>query len=308
MLQLLRGSGLKGLSSMQIMDDQKSLLRPLLNVNPELIDEYVRTNNIEYVNDESNTDDRFDRNYLRNNVLPNLIKRSPSTLANIARSISLIAEGYQLNESIALLDFKKFIDQSDLSRIRLDAFNQLPKDRFINLVRFWLSMNDLLMPSMGVMQELFNQMSLKNHPGLNAIDVSKTTKIIAYQDFLWIVNTTKGTDYEIDWHGEKEINLPCNGRLNFIRKKGQGLDFKKLDNLKIRNRRGGEKIKLSINEPTRTLKNLLNNHQIPPWYRDQFPVLVSDKDVVAVPIFGVNLDYQVKGPEYGYILDWQPSI
>jgi len=32
---------------------------------------------------------------------------------------------------------------------------------------------------------------------------------------------------------------------------------------------------------------------------------VSDKDVVAVPIFGVNLDYQVKGPEYGYILDWQ---
>jgi tRNA(Ile)-lysidine synthase len=168
-------------------------------------------------------------------------------------------------------------------------------------------MNDLLMPSMRVMQELFDQMSLKNHLGLNAVDVSKTTKIIAYQDFLWIVNTTKGTDYEIDWHGEKEINLPSNGRLNFIRKKGQGLDFKKLDNLKIRNRRGGEKIKLATNEPTRTLKNLLNNHQIPPWYRDQFPVLVCDKDVVAVPIFGVNLDYQVKGPCYGYILDWQPS-
>jgi len=307
MLQLLRGSGLKGLSSMQVMDDQRSLLRPMLNINPELIDEYVRANNIEHVNDESNAYDRFDRNYLRNNVLPNLIKRSPSTLANIARSISLIAEGYQLNESIAISDFKKFIDQSDLSRIRLDAFNQLPKDRFINLVRFWLSMNDLLMPSMRVMQELFDQMSLKNHLGLNAVDVSKATKIIAYQDFLWIVNTTKATDYEIDWHGEREINLPSNGRLNFIKKKGQGLDLKKLDNLKIRNRRGGEKIKLAINEHTRTLKNLLNNHQIPPWYRDQFPVLVSDKDVVAVPIFGVNYEYQVKGPCYGYILDWQPS-
>jgi len=93
-LQLLRGSGLKGLSSMQVMDDQRSLFRPMLSVNPELIDEYVRTHNIEHVNDESNVDDRFDRNYLRNNVLPNLIKRSPSTLTNIARSISLIAEGY----------------------------------------------------------------------------------------------------------------------------------------------------------------------------------------------------------------------
>jgi len=307
MLQLLRGSGLKGLSSMQVMDDQRSLFRPMLSVNPELIDEYVRTHNIEHVNDESNADDRFDRNYLRNNVLPNLIKRSPSALTNIARSIRLIAEGYQLNESIALLDFKKFIDHSDLSRIRLDAFNQLPKDRFINLVRFWLSMNDLLMPSMRVMQELLDQMSLKNHLGLNAVDVSRTTKIIAYQDFLWIVNTPKATNYEIDWHGEREVNLPSNGRLNFIKKKGQGLDLKKLDNLKIRNRRGGEKIKLAINENTRTLKNLLNNHQIPPWYRDQFPVLVGDKGVVAVPIFGVNHEYQVKGPCYGYILDWQPS-
>ena len=77
MLQLLRGSGLKGLAGMPEFDEERKFWRPMLNIKKELLEKYASENNIEYIEDESNEDINFDRNFIRKKVLPLMESRYP---------------------------------------------------------------------------------------------------------------------------------------------------------------------------------------------------------------------------------------
>ena len=79
LLQLLRGSGPSGLAA---MPECKQLtvglhLRPLLKITREQIKNYAREYQLNWIEDPSNQDNRFDRNYVRNEVMPKLIARWP---------------------------------------------------------------------------------------------------------------------------------------------------------------------------------------------------------------------------------------
>ena len=78
MLQLLRGSGLKGLAGMPEFDAKRKFWRPMLNIKKELIEKYAKVNKIEYIEDESNQDINFDRNFIRKKVLPLIESRYPA--------------------------------------------------------------------------------------------------------------------------------------------------------------------------------------------------------------------------------------
>jgi tRNA(Ile)-lysidine synthase len=160
LLQLLRGSGLRGLSSMQEFDEKRILWRPFLNVDQALIKDYLINNKIEFAQDESNFNDKFDRNFLRNNILPLIIERFPQALKTINRSINLIAEGFHLNQIIAEKDFHHYLLE-DHKLLALSAFAELDKGRLVNLIRWWLSLNDLQMPSQKLINEIIKQVKNK---------------------------------------------------------------------------------------------------------------------------------------------------
>ena len=101
MLQLLRGSGLKGLASMPLFDKERRLWRPFLKISRDAIEEYAKNNNVRFVEDESNQNTEFDRNFLRLEIFPRLIKRFPQTIKSLGRSADLVAEGLNLNKAIA---------------------------------------------------------------------------------------------------------------------------------------------------------------------------------------------------------------
>jgi len=86
LLQLLRGSGLKGLAGMPEFDEKRNFWRPMLNIKKELIEKYASENNIEYIEDESNEDINFDRNFIRKKVLPLMESRYPASIETISRS------------------------------------------------------------------------------------------------------------------------------------------------------------------------------------------------------------------------------
>ena len=88
LLQLFRGSGLRGLSAMpEIMAfGQGLMLRPLLNVSKLAIDDYARAHALIWVDDPSNLSNEYDRNFLRNAVLPLLKQRWPACDKTVARS------------------------------------------------------------------------------------------------------------------------------------------------------------------------------------------------------------------------------
>jgi len=104
------------------------------------------------------------------------------------------------------------------------------------------------------------------------------------------------------WAGESEIILPNGQKLKFKKVKGRGINLKFLDHqkkLKIRNRQGGEFFKPDSKIPTKKIKQLLQESDLPPWERDFLPLFFVGDDLAFVPNFGVDMKFQTKANELG---------
>lgn len=306
MLQLFRGSGLKGLAAMQNYDSDRKIWRPFLGLKRQLIEEFARQNKVNFIDDESNDDLYYDRNFLRQKVLPLIESRYPNIIQTISRSADNIADGLSINESIAKEDAEQYFF-NDKSQLSLSMLKKLPKERVINLIRWWLNHNQQLMPSKKTMEELFDQILHVKKDAMLNISIAPLMTIRAYQGQLYLVEKkNKLMPYELMWHGEDEITLPDQTKLLFKKTIGDGLSLSKLGvtTLRIQNRIGGERFKPNENRPSRTLKYLLRTSKIPPWERDSIPLIFSEDRLVAVPRFGVHHEFQSTQDELGYQLEW----
>jgi len=111
----------------------------------------------------------------------------------------------------------------------------------------------------------------------------------------------------VEWQGEASIELPAlGGTLYFEPVIGQGLSLKKLqgERITVRLRRGAEHICIDDKRPTRTLKNLLQEHELPPWRRERLPLLFCGEKLIAIPGVGVECGYQAKREEEAFLLRW----
>ncbi|WP_268647783.1 tRNA lysidine(34) synthetase TilS, partial [Escherichia coli] len=102
LLALKRGSGPAGLSAMAARATlgEHLLLRPLLGCSRQTLESYAQRHALSWIDDDSNQDTRFDRNFLRLQVLPQLNQRWPHFASAVARSASLCAEQEQLLDEL----------------------------------------------------------------------------------------------------------------------------------------------------------------------------------------------------------------
>tara|TARA_B100000768_G_C11258731_1_gene367713 strand:- start:231 stop:1565 length:1335 start_codon:yes stop_codon:yes gene_type:complete len=309
MLQLLRGSGLKGLSGMAEFDVKRKFWRPMLNIKKELLERYADENNIEYIEDESNENINFDRNFIRKKVLPLIESRYPASVETISRSASNISEGHYLNELLALDDSKNVMSD-DASYLLINDLKKLPKVRATNLMRWWLSFNNLLMPSKKNMEELYKQMVfIKKDTALN-LKVSEEVSIRANNNKLLLVNLNINTStFDLEWSGQKEFYLPNKTKLQFKKIEEGGLSLSRLGvkTLNVKSRVGGEKLKPFSDQPSRSLKYLFQTADIPIWERGQIPLIFANNELVAVPNLAVHHKYQSSIGEVGYQINWLPN-
>ena len=306
LLQLIRGAGLKGLAGISEFDHLKNIWRPMLKVQRQDIESFALKNHIKYIEDESNEDIRFDRNFLRKDILPKLYKRFPHAANTISRSASLIAEGLNLHQAIAEDDSLLYFSEN-LRRLNLEMMQNLSQERVINLVRWWLEKNQQKMPSLKIMKEIYKQIKTIRKDGKIIINISQDTSIRAYKNELWLVPITENQkDYEIYWHGESEIMLPDMSLLLFKKGKGQGISMKKLgiNTIRIQNRKGGERFKPFHNQPTRTLKYLLQKSELPPWERNELPMIFIEDKLVAVPNYGIDYTFNAESYEDSLQIDF----
>ena len=306
MLQLLRGSGLKGLASMPSYDEERHLWRPFLKLSRDLIEEYAKNNNIRFIEDESNKNIEFDRNFLRLEIFPKLIKRFPQTIKSLGRSADLVAEGLNLNKAIAKEDAKNYFSE-DFIKLNTKIFSTLPRDRVVNLIRWWLDKNQQKMPSQKIMDQIYTQIiSAKKDAQIN-IHISSEMSVRAYKNFLWLVKIKKEKNsYDLIWKGEGVFELPGSGKLLFKPCLGKGISLEKVGSsiLRIQNRKGGERFKPKRNQPTRTLKYLLQEMNMPPWEREFLPIIYSEDMLVAVPNYGVHHEFVTDKDKMGLIIEW----
>jgi tRNA(Ile)-lysidine synthase len=305
LLQLIRGAGVKGLSSMAHFDDRRRLWRPLLNASRTDIESYAKKHQLKWIEDESNLNTDFDRNFIRSKILPLLKNRFTHIIKVISRSASHLAEAQHLLDDLAKLDLKKSLKSNNYKhKLKVKTLDKLSNARAKNVLRYWLEINDQLMPSRDLLDELLRQVLTAKKDATIKIQLSKVFEIRRYirryQDEIYIVPKNKNIQkkYEITWAGESEIILPNGQKLTLKKVKGKGINLKFLDNqkLKIRNRQGGEFFKPDSNRPTKKIKQLLQESDLPPWEREFFPMIFVGGELAAVPNFGIDQKYQA-GPQ-----------
>ena len=313
LLQLIRGAGVKGLSSMAHFDDARRLWRPLLNTSRIDIEKYAKTHKLKWIEDESNQNIDFDRNFVRSKVLPILKNRFSHIIKVISRSSSHLAEAQNLLDDLAKLDLKKHLKSNNYNyKLQVKTLNKLSLTRAKNVLRYWLEMNDQLMPSKDLLDELLRQVLTAKKDASLKIELSNDYEIRRYKDEIYIVR--KGLkdqkNYEIIWKGEPEILLPNGTQLNFKKVKGRGINFKLLNGQKliIRNRQGGEFFKPDSKRPTKKIKQLLQESDLPPWERENLPMIFVGDDLASVPNFGIDIKFQAKPKDVGLNVTLQAEI
>lgn len=143
--QMLRGTGLQGLAGMGEARELRSgqmLLRPLLSVSREAIEKYAKENQLQWIEDESNNDTTYTRNFIRHEIVPVIAERFPHYADSLERIARHAHEGAELNEALAKIDL-----QWDGENAFADALDTLPLPRQINALYYWLRWQKVAPPS-----------------------------------------------------------------------------------------------------------------------------------------------------------------
>ena len=304
LLQLIRGAGVKGLSSMAHFDDSRRLWRPLLNTSRIDIESYAKKHQLKWIEDESNQNIDFDRNFIRAKVLPVLKRRFSHIIKVISRSSSHLAEAQHLLDNLAQIDLKSYLKSDNYKhKLNVKTLEKLSNARAKNALRFWLEINDQMMPSKDLLDELLRQVLTAKNDATIKIHLSKEFEIRRYQDEIYVVSKKQKNlkNYEIIWANESEIILPNGQKLTFKKVKGRGINLKFLKDqkLKIRNRQGGEFFKPDSKRPTKKIKQLLQESNLPPWERENLPLIFVGNDLAFVPNFGIDVKFHTKAKELG---------
>jgi tRNA(Ile)-lysidine synthase len=287
LLQLLRGSGLPGISAMPAVTPfaRGLLARPLLSRSRAELETWVREQGLTWVEDDTNVDESLDRNYLRLRILPLIRDRWPGAATAVARSARHAAEAQSLLDTLARADVDRARYGESLSAKSLRA---LAPDRRRNALRFWITRAGFLAPDTRRLEELAGPL-LDARPDANPfITWGEGEGAVCAQrhgDLLTLRReSSRGpapqsppTDLIWSWHDSLTYDLPRNlGKLELEPDPRGPLDLDSLPpTLTIRWRAGGERLSPRPGGPRRALKNLLQEFHIPVPERADLPLLFS---------------------------------
>lgn len=301
LFRLLRGAGVTGLAAMPPSRPLGAghLLRPLLNCSRAELQAYAAEHQLLWVEDSSNLDNRFSRNYLRHQVMPVLATRWPQVAANMTRTAGHLSEAAQLLDELAQQDLQSArtpcaFDWLNLQSLALAPLRDLSEARQRNALRYWL--RDLtLMPDT---EHWAGWRSLRDAASDAAPVWRLATGAVhrADQRLWWLAGDWLQAPAapETPLRAQQTLVLPGNGSAYIDGQLPAG-------EWRLAYRQGGELLNLA-GRGHRDLKRLLNERQVPVFARGRLPLLLCSGEVRAV----ANLS-GLDGPTDGqWRLSWRP--
>lgn len=307
LLNLLRGAGVSGAAGMHAERPRATgptLLRPLLDIPRAAIESYASAHALTWIEDESNGDTWFRRNYLRHEIMPRLNERFAGADRSLARAAGHFAEAAGLLEELAVLDRERVAAPS--GRVALPAFNALPAARARNLLRHELLAAGFRAPDTRWIDEARSQLSTTSALSETCV-ATADGELRIYRGELYVVPHRPpapsqalpcSLEAEFPWAG---------GRVRFLATVGEGISRQSVDaaGLRLQPRSGGESLQLQANRPRRSLRNLLQESGIPPWERERLPFLWSGERLLWIGGLGFDVALRCPPGEPGFQPVWE---
>lgn len=317
LLQLLRGSGVAGLSGMEVANKSLDLLgdarlimaRPLLDASRDALETYASMHGVTHIEDESNDDPRYGRNALRHHVMPALSQYFEGYQERFARSVSHMQSAHRLLNELAAADFQSCRVGENLSVNKLEA---LSIDRIDNLLRFWLSSRGFRMPSAAWLTEMRKQL-LEAKEDASICVTHADGHIHRYRGHVYTAPKQERPSSEpIDfvWSGETQIPFPSFGGILHFQQAEQGLpaSWLRQQQLQIRHRQGGERLKPASNRSTRSLKHHYQFLGVPPSQREHSPLVFSHEHLLYAAGIGMDCRQFSEANEAKIVLSWEDCL
>ncbi|MEZ9710350.1 tRNA lysidine(34) synthetase TilS [Vibrio breoganii] len=286
LLALKRGSGPKGLAAMGVKSvfGEAVLVRPFLSLKREALEDFAKQQNLDWVEDESNQDTQFDRNFLRHQVIPALSRRWPEIQANAVRSAQLCFEQEQLLDELLEQQYQSVLNADDsLNTESLCGLSESIRNR---LLRRWFAQSGLPMPGKKQLGLIYREVINASQDANPKLIIGKVS-VRRFQKSLFLVDQSKEASY---WQSAIVIDtaLELPNDLGLV-----GVSIHSDIGLPVRAPEQGEKVWIQFNpggltahpderSGSRKLKKLFQEYQIPPWKRSQTPILMYNEEVVAV--------------------------
>lgn len=308
--RLMRASGLRGLAAMsavRALGDAALLFRPLLSVSRQALESYAEAHGLSWIEDPSNASERFDRNVMRHQVLPLLEQRWPGAAGRLADSARHLRSDLGLLDQLLSERLQQVLQAGDARVLSLSALRECSSDLRQGLLRHWLAQVQCF-PTERSMQEL-EQLLVQNRNDGQALWQSGELELRLWRDGLYrITSPVDEQDMPASqpWQGEAAIAWG-NGLLSCewqVVPQGQPRLKAGLEDLRWRLRGGGERCRLPGRNHHHSLKQILQESDIPPWDRSQLPVLVQGETVVAVPGLFIADGFLAADSEPGWALHW----
>jgi tRNA(Ile)-lysidine synthase len=307
LLALMRGSGVQGLAAMPAIKKFAGgwHLRPLLNFTRSDIEIWAREQGIDAIDDPSNALLRHDRNYLRHEVLPPLRKRWPTMASSVVRSAGHLGEALGLLEEMAVADAQVCTVGHAIS---IEALRGLSVARRRNVLRYWLRSRGLPLPStrklVGLEHDIFT-----SDPDRLPSTTWRGVDLRWHRGLLYSVpsNHYVTPKFEHQWKWSEGVELPAElGRLSMLPTTGAGISAARLpETVTVRFRKGGEKIRLTGRQHRHTLRNLLQESDVLPWWRDSLPLTFVGKHLVAIADLFFADDFAAAPGEVALQVKWE---
>lgn len=307
LLALMRGTGVRGLAGMPACRRFGCgwHVRPLLAYRRTTLEQWARANQLAWIDDPANASARFSRNFLRTDILPRLQARWPGAIEQLQHAASHAAESATLLDELAQIDAAHCGLGTALDLSRLEALSDA---RQRNLLRWWLRARGARAPSATLLADLRASVVATDvdrvpHVDIDGMRVFRHRRVLYAEriEALFAIPASQA------WQWREPLSLPAGaGQLCVSTSGGGGLARARLpETLHVRFRSGGEQLRLPSKKIHRTLKNLLQEADVLPWWRERIPLVYAGERLCAVGDLWIEADMQADPDEAGVKIEWQ---
>lgn len=318
LLRLFRGTGTDGVRGIPVQRalGHGQLLRPLLSVPRAVIDGYAKANSLGFIEDDSNSDERFSRNFLRRQLIPMVEERWPGASARLVAFAQEVSELHQQVEIEAYLATcivcrpQWLLGQQPL--VDCCALRQLDSYRQKLVLRQWLNRQGILSPSRTTLELIFHEVVAARPDAEPRLVVGRHHIITRFRQMLVAlderVNLLAFAPMVWDWQRQPRLLIGDRSLVCSVRDGAQGVALCMPPTRLTLKRRchieADDKFAIAGRQGRKSLKKWLQEYNVPPWLRESLPFIFDQGRMVAAPGLWVCDGYQTNSRE-GLIFSWE---